>query len=129
MQKVRDAPPLSWASKLNNHKLALAIKFSVIAAVAIVFYLPDLSIVFGNALNDEATFHVLAIPFIFAYLLYRKRNMIHATINQKTQNGVFLQKNATPLAGILLCATAILTYWFGSYTFTPLEYHMLTLPF
>ncbi len=28
----------------------------------------------------------------------------------------------------MLCVTAVLAYWSGSYTFTPIEYHMLTLP-
>ncbi len=37
-------------------------------------------------------------------------------------------KNFAVIVGILLCAIAVLAYWFGSYTFTPLEYHMLTLP-
>jgi hypothetical protein len=29
----------------------------------------------------------------------------------------------------LLSATAIVAYWYGSYSFTPLEFHMVTLPF
>ena len=116
------------ASTLNQHKLALAIKFSIIAAAIIAFYLQDLNLVFTNALSDESTYHILAIPFLFSYLLYRKRTMVSASFTQQDQNRSFIQKNFSQLVGVLFCATAILVYWFGSYTFTPLEYHMATLP-
>ena len=55
--------------------------------------------------------------------------MVSATLKQDTPNNPSaFAKNFTPIVGVLLCATAILVYWFGSYTFTPIEYHMLTLP-
>ena len=113
----------------NQSKLTMAIKIAVITAVIIVFYLQDLTLVFRNAISDESTYHILAIPFLFGYLLFRKRRMVSATLNRGTQNvSSILAKNFTVLVGILLCATAVLAYWFGSYTFTPIEYHMLTLP-
>ena len=115
--------------KLNQHRLAVALKFSVLTAVVIGFYLQDLTLVFKNALSDEATYHILAIPFLFGYLLYRKRAMVNASLKQesKTFSSSF-SKYFVLSIGILLCATAILAYWSGSYTFTPLEYHMITLP-
>jgi len=55
--------------------------------------------------------------------------MVRATLRQESQNTFSsFSKNLTGIVGILLCTTAFLAYWFGSYTFTPLEYHMLTLP-
>jgi exosortase/archaeosortase family protein len=55
--------------------------------------------------------------------------MVSATLNSGTQTvSSVLAKNFTVIVGILLCATAVLAYWFGSYTFTPIEYHMFTLP-
>ena len=116
------------ALELNQHSLAVAIKFSVIIIGIIAFYLQDLTLVFSNALSDESTYHILAIPFLFGYLLYRKRAMISASFGQQKPTKTFFQKNFTLFIGILLFATAVLVYWFGSYTFTPLEYHMLTLP-
>ncbi len=116
------------ALELNQHRLAVAIKFSVVIIGVIAFYLQDLTLVFSNALSDESTYHILAIPFLFGYLVYRKRAMISASFSQQKQTKSFIQKNFTLLVGILLFATAVLVYWFGSYTFTPLEYHMLTLP-
>jgi len=74
-------------------------------------------------------FQILAIPFIFAYLLYRKRKMINASFQHPQTNGNGLQRNFSTISGILLFAISVFTYWYGSYTFTPLEYHMITLPF
>src|SRR4030065_1521687 len=109
------------ALALNQHRIALAIKFSVLAAVVVAFSPQDLNIVFRNALSDEATYHILAIPFLFGYLLYRKRAMVSAALKQENQNASSsFSKNFTLIIGILLCATAILAYWSGSYTFTPL---------
>ncbi len=113
---------------LNQHRLALATKFSVMIIGIIAFYFQDLTLVFSNALSDESSYHILAIPFLFGYLLYRKRSMIKASFSKQKQNRSFFPRNFTLFTGILLFATAILVYWFGSYTFTPLEYHMLTLP-
>jgi exosortase len=122
-------PEQSTAQKISQHKLAVAIKFSVIAIVVVAFFLQDLNLVFRNALSDEATYHILAIPFLFGYLLYRKRAMVSATLKKESPPDLsVLAKNFTVIVGILLCATAVLAYWFGSYTFTPIEYHMLTLP-
>jgi exosortase len=117
------------ALELNQHRLAVALKFSVLAAVVVGFYLQDLTLIFKNALSDEATYHILAIPFLFGYLLYQKRAMVNASLKQESKSfSSSFSKYFVLSIGILLCATAILAYWSGSYTFTPLEYHMITLP-
>ena len=117
------------ALTFSQHRIAVAIKLSVIAVAVLAFYLQDLSMVFKGALTDESTFHILAIPFIFGYLLFRKRKMFNATLQSSQISKVGFQKYFSLLSGITLCAIAVLTYWYGSYTFTPLEIHMLTLPF
>jgi exosortase/archaeosortase family protein len=128
MQKKRLSTQ-TLALALNQHTLALTTKFVVIVAVVVAFYFQDLNLVFRNAISDEATYHILAIPFLFGYLLYRKRKMAAVTLRPSNHHiSSELAKNFSLIAGILLCATAILVYWFGSYTFTPIEYHMLTLP-
>jgi len=116
-------------SKLNQHRLAIALKFSVITIAVIALYFQDLNMVFKGALTNESTYQILAIPFLFAYLLFRKRKMINATLQPPQTNTRGFQKYSSTLTGITLSAVAILTYWYGSYTFTPLEYHMITLPF
>ncbi len=55
--------------------------------------------------------------------------MINAALQPPQTDNSGFQKIFPATAGISLCAVAILTYWYGSYTFTPLTYHMLTLPF
>jgi exosortase len=62
-------------------------------------------------------------------MLYRKRAMVRATFSEPTRQGSFVQQNFSLLCGVLLCTAAIFVYWFGSNTFTPMEYHMATLPF
>ena len=112
----------------NSSVLAIGLKVWVIALAVLVFYYQDLSIVFYNALQNEATNYALLIPFLFIYFLYRKRKMLRATIPIQLPTETRNTKHLATLSGILLCATAVILYWYGSYTFTPLEYHMLTLP-
>ncbi|MCW4005709.1 MAG: exosortase/archaeosortase family protein [Candidatus Bathyarchaeota archaeon] len=112
----------------NQHRLTIALKLATISISIIALYAQDLIIILNNALQDDASFHILAIPFLFSYFLYRKRKMVSAALRVNQPQGNFFQQHFGLLAGILLCATAIMTYWYGSYTFTPLEYHMVTLP-
>jgi exosortase len=54
--------------------------------------------------------------------------MLTTTITDTDENQPKNTRYYSPISGTLLCLTAILVYWTGSYTFTPLEYHLLTLP-
>ncbi len=129
MQPESEETSPRMALALNQHRLAVAIKFSVIVLAVIAFYFQDLTMVFTGALTNESTYHILAIPFLFIYLLFRKRKMANASLlPSQAKTGAF-RKYFDALVGVLLCASAVLVYWYGSYTFTPLEYHMLTLPF
>lgn len=107
--------------------LSSGIRATAIVIATTVLYFQDLSMVFADATLDESSIHLLLIPVLFAYLVYRKRKLLRAVIplnhNQSAQ-----RKYLTNLNGILLCMTAMILYWYGSYTFTPLEYHILTLP-
>jgi hypothetical protein len=40
----------------------------------------------NDALQSEITNYMLAIPFIFTYLIYRKRKMLRAVIPLENQN-------------------------------------------
>jgi exosortase len=109
--------------------IELTLKTTALTAAVIALYLQDLTLVFNDALNNEATSYILIIPFIFAYLIYRKRKMLTATATQNsTQNQPRNTRYYTIPIGILLCTIAIIIYWHGSYTFTPIEYHLFTLP-
>jgi len=120
--------PAAFAALREPGNLMLAAKAATIAVAVIILYLQDLAIVFNDALNNEATSYILVVPILLIYLIYRKRKMLRATMPTKPENQPKNTRHIPTLAGILLCITAIILYWYGSYTFTPLEYHILTLP-
>lgn len=113
----------------NTANLALALKALTLIVAVIVLYLQDLRIIFTDALTNEATSYILVIPFLLAYLIYRKRRMLRASMPAEGVNYPKNTRHFGTLGGVLLCATAMILYWYSSYTFTPLEYHALTLPF
>lgn len=129
MQETKVSLTAKIAAQLNQRWLATAVKFSVIAIAVIALYRQDLTQVFTGAITNEATYHILAIPFLFGYLIYRKRKMVSASLQTSQIGARGFQKYLSMLAGISLCAAAVFAYWYGSYSFTPIEYHMLTLPF
>lgn len=119
---------LAPRQKLNANTLAISLKTATILFATIIIFYQDLAIIANNALQSEFMSHILAIPFLFAYLLYRKRKIVRAVIPFETSNQPKQAKHLATLSGILLCVAAMILYWHGSYTFTPLEYHILTLP-
>jgi len=114
--------------RIRQSHIALTVKIAAVTLATLMLFSQDLAIIFNDALLSEIASHILAIPFIFAYLIYRKRKMIRAVMPFETQNQPKETKNLPTIVGILLSSTAILLYWYGSYTFTPLEYHMSALP-
>ena len=107
--------------------LPLALEVCILVTVVAFFYLQDLIVVFTDALSNEASSYVLIIPFLLLYVVYRKRKMLRASISEETQNR-FGRKYLTSLTGMLLCVSAVFFYWYGSTTFTPVQYHIITLP-
>jgi len=108
--------------------MTVALKTLTVVCAVVALYYADLILIFAGALQSEATNYVLAIPFILAYFLYRKRKMLRAVASSEPSGRPAFTEYASQLAGVLLCAAAVILYWYGSYTFAPLEYHALTLP-
>jgi exosortase/archaeosortase family protein len=96
--------------------------------MVLLVFRKDLATVAVDALRNESTSYMLAIPFVFACLVYRKRKMLRAVmpLGRQAQPKVF--GFFATIFGVLLGSIAMLFYWLGSYTPTPVEYHMLTLP-
>lgn len=94
----------------------------------LVVYWRDLEILVNEAFHTEALSHTLLLPVFVGVLVYWKRNVLKALFAldsmQKNFGGMFFNS----LVGLSLCLMAFLIYWYGSYTFYPLEYHMLSLP-
>lgn len=113
---------------MDRNNLYLFLKILILTVSTLTIFHQDLTIVFNDALQSETTSHILAIPFLFAYLIYRKRKILRAVIPLENSNQPKRTQYLPVIAGALLAATAVLFYWHGSHTFTPLEYHMLALP-
>ena len=100
----------------------------LIAVSVLIVYGSDLEILVNEALQSEALSHVLLIPFFAGFLFYLKRNIVKASLalekNQKKTRVQYIDE----VIGVALCLIAFLLYWYGSYTFYPLEYHLLSLP-
>ena len=111
-----------------TNKTALGIKVTVIVIAILIIYYQDLNIVFNNALQDESVNYVIIIPFLFVYLVYRKKKMLRTIISSEESEQHNWTKHLATISGILLIAVAILLYWYGSSTFSALEYHIITLP-
>jgi exosortase len=126
LERISERLKSLYSSKLKT--ITLIIKIAAIVFVIIALFFQDLAIIFNDALKSDTTNYILAVPFIFAYLIYRKRRMLIATIQPKKQTLTKTIKYLPVVSGILLSTIAILLYWYGSYTFTPLEYHILVLP-
>ena len=101
---------------------------ALIMLLVLIVYGRDLEILVNEALQSEALSHVLLIPFFAGFLFYLKRNMVKASLalgkNQRKNRTQYIDE----VIGIALCLIAFLVYWYGSYTFYPLEYHLLSLP-
>jgi len=119
---------LHQVTKKNTGSWVIALKASVIMIAVLLIYFQDLNIIFNDALKDESASHILVIPFLFAYLVYRKRKMIRATISFEAPEQPKNTKHFETLSGILLCINSTLLYWYGSSTFSALEYHAVTIP-
>jgi exosortase len=120
--------PLSKLEAFKAPGLRLALlKFGVIVFAVVAVYFQDLGLVCADALQYEGYSYVLLIPILITYLLYRKRHMLVAAVlhEDKTREST---RYLPTLAGFLLCLTAFTVYIFGSQTFSPLQYHLISLP-
>ncbi len=100
----------------------------LIAVVILIIYGRDLEILANEALQNEALSHVIMIPFFVGFLVYLKRDMVKASFALEKYQKQSKAKYVNELIGVSLCLVAFLVYWYGSYTFYPLEYHLLSLP-
>lgn len=108
----------------DRNSLILGLKIAtLIVAVVLVFH-QDLATVAVDAVQNESTTYVLAVPFLFAYMIYRKRKMLKTVMPLESQAQSKIMRYLATIDGVLLASIAILLYWYGSST----AYHMLTLP-
>ncbi|MGQ9538273.1 MAG: exosortase/archaeosortase family protein [Candidatus Bathycorpusculaceae bacterium] len=118
---------------IDDLKKVKASAVQILSATLIIFlifivYWRDLEILANEALNAEALSHLFLMPFFVGYLFYQKRDLFKASVAIEGFQKGSMTKHLDALVGFSLCLTAFLLYWYGSYTFYPLEFHLLSLP-
>jgi len=111
---------------LRSNYIAVA-SVAMTLLVVLVVYWQDLSILFNEALRSEALSQIILIPFLVSYLIYRKRELVKASLELEKFHGKATLVSVSDFIGIAFCLTAFLLYWYGSYTFYPLEYHIASI--
>lgn len=96
--------------------------------IILVVYERDLRLLANEALNNQVLSHILLAPFFACILLYLKKDIVKASIAIEKYQETSKTKYIDELLGITLCLIAFLIYWYGSRTFYPLQYHILSLP-
>jgi exosortase len=114
------------ASARTHYQYILSIVLAV--ALVLLVYGNDLSVLANEALQNEALSHILLIPLFAGLLFYLKRDTVKASMNLEKYRRKDKTRYLDEAIGLALCIISFLTYWYGSYTFYPLEYHLLSLP-
>lgn len=104
------------------------ISSAMIILLVLIVFRRDFEIIFNEALQSEVYSNIIFVPVFLGIILYLKRNLVKASIALEKYYKKTKTRYVDELVGVILCLVAFLTYWYGSYTFYPLEYHMLTLP-
>lgn len=106
--------------------IVIIAKATAILITVVAIFNQDLTALFTNAFQNEAATYVLFIPFLFTYLVYRKREMLKASMPRES-NRLLEHTPISILAGTMLLLLSLLTYWYGSYTSYSSQYHILSL--
>ncbi|MEM0446916.1 MAG: exosortase/archaeosortase family protein, partial [Candidatus Nitrosocaldus sp.] len=106
---------------------SMIVKAAVIAIAVALIYMQDLAIVFSNALvfsSANITNYILVIPFLIAYVVYRKRRMLIVHAQEYRAKAFRLDDTI----GLTLVFTALMLYIYGSLTLYAMEYHIYSIP-
>ena len=112
----------------SSSRAILPLKTSALTLGVLAFYHRDLLILANEALRSELMSHILTIPFLFIYLIYRRRRVLRAAVSFPQERKRTRTMWTHEAVGALLCLLAFLFYWHGSYTFNPLEHHVASIP-
>ncbi|MGQ9460589.1 MAG: exosortase/archaeosortase family protein [Candidatus Bathyarchaeaceae archaeon] len=114
-------------TKLEEHSL-LILSAVMIPLMILIVYWRDLTILVNEALHNEAVTHIVLVPVLASYIVYRKRDFVKATFALEKLRQRSRASFLNEVVGLALCLSAFLLYWYGSHTFHPLEYHLASLP-
>jgi exosortase len=114
-------------TELKKHSF-LILSAIMVPLMILIIYWRDLSILVNEAMHNEAVTHIVLVPFLVSYIVYRKRDLVKATFALEKLRQRSRLSFLNEVIGLTLCLSAFLLYWYGSYTFYPLEYHLISLP-
>jgi len=109
----------------NLYLQIIAILFIIL--IILIVYWQDLAILFNEALQNEAVSHILLVPLLASFLIYQKREFVKASFAIERLRAKKQIISLSEITGIALCLFSFLLYWYGSYTFYALEYHIASL--
>lgn len=111
---------VNWKAFLKSpNLLSNSVRLFLLVAFPIVAYFQDFIQLFSLALADPEIQYVLLVPFIVAFFFYKRRKAFLIS----RENSLIHY-----LTGIFLCLLALLIYVWGSYSFYPLQFHLISLP-
>jgi len=114
--------------ELSRVKVSLILSVVLPIFLVLIVYWRDLEILTNEAMNAQALSYIFLAPFFIWYLFYQKKDLVKASLALEKLQKQSKTKYLDELIGLSLCLIAFLLYWYGSYTFYPLEYHLLSLP-
>lgn len=118
---------LSMVSRVRKGSRFIISALPLLLAVFIV-YRNDFGILLNEALSNEAYTHILLTPILAGFLVYTRIGMVKAQAALRGRGEKYGVRVFDDLIGATLCLISFLIYWYGSRTFYPLEYHILSLP-
>ena len=111
---------------LRRFYLTIVSIFLIVLTILIVYW-QDLSILINEAAQNDAVSHIILVPPLAFFLIYRKRELVKASVAIERLKGKTEVLSPSEVTGLALCLFAFLLYWYGSYSFYPLEYHISSL--
>jgi exosortase len=115
-----------FAANVRTNYLAISSILMIVITLLAVYW-QDLSVLANEALQNEAVSHLILVPFLISYLLYRKKDTVRASLSLEKFQGRLSPVSLNEIIGSAICLSAFLLYWYGSFTFYPLEYHIASL--
>jgi exosortase/archaeosortase family protein len=114
--------PSGFHALIND--FSFQIKMGIIGITILVIFFNDLYSVGSQAIASDYYNYVLVIPFMMAYLVYRKRRLLAAIMPMKDDGGRGYLNLVLGICGLL---SSLMVYIYGVYTTDPLSYHLLAL--
>lgn len=109
----------------ERHPTVILIFFTLLTIF--IVYWQDFAVLANEALRNEAVSHIILVPFFVSYLIYRQREFLKASLALERLRRKAMAVSINDIVGVAFCLTAFLLYWYGSYTFYPLEFHIASL--